>query len=228
MTVDLQLPALRNSLRRDSLPMQIAAKLQDLVATGLLHPGDELPGERELAAVLDVSRESVRGALLILVGRGFVDVAQGSRSRVASHVRREPPLGGDMAVLGARRVLEAALARHAACTMPPARLDHLRGLVEAQRAMLNDPIQFQISDREFHHAIFQAGGNPVLSAYAEQAYAHAYAHRREVMVRAGGIARAVQDHLAILDAMGRRSPDAAATAMEAHMDSITALLRGDP
>ena len=48
----------------------------------------------------------------------------------------------------------------------------------------------------------------------------------EAMVRAGGIALAVQGYLAILAAMGRREPGAAVTAMEAHMDSTTALLRG--
>ncbi|MBN9011420.1 MAG: GntR family transcriptional regulator, partial [Rhizobiales bacterium] len=45
--------------------------------------GDELPGERELSAILSVSRETIRGAIQTLAGRGLVDVAHGSRTRVA-------------------------------------------------------------------------------------------------------------------------------------------------
>lgn len=217
-------PDLRHALQRKPLTVQIAGKLEDLVATGLLHPGDELPGERDLAALLDVSRESVRGAIQVLVGRGLVEVAQGSRSRIAASARRGRPLGGDRAVIGARRVLESALAAHAARALTAGQLAHVRNLVAAQAALLDDPVAFQISDREFHHAIFAAGGNPVLAAYAEQTYAHAYAQRREVMVRAGGIAQAVADHAAILAAFEVQDAAAAGAAMAAHMDHIAALL----
>ena len=43
-----------------------------------------LPSERELAALLAVSRETVRGAIQTLAGRGIVEIAQGARTRVVS------------------------------------------------------------------------------------------------------------------------------------------------
>ncbi len=62
----------------------IAEKLMVLIATNMLRPGDELPGERELANVLHVSRETVRGAIQTLAARGIIEVSHGSRSRVGN------------------------------------------------------------------------------------------------------------------------------------------------
>ncbi|MEM7026331.1 MAG: GntR family transcriptional regulator, partial [Pseudomonadota bacterium] len=59
---DVLVPALKDGIRRLSLREQIAGTIADLVAAGLLREGDELPPERELAAMLEVSRDSLRGA----------------------------------------------------------------------------------------------------------------------------------------------------------------------
>ena len=53
----LLLPALKEGIKRLSLREQIAGSLADLVAAGLLREGDELPPERDLAAMLEVSRD---------------------------------------------------------------------------------------------------------------------------------------------------------------------------
>ena len=58
-----QMPKVGHSLDRRTARDVIAEKLMVLIATNMLRPGDELPGERELAQVLHVSRETVRGAV---------------------------------------------------------------------------------------------------------------------------------------------------------------------
>lgn len=55
------MPKVGKSLERRTARDLIADKLMVLVATNMLRPGDVLPGERELASVLHVSRETVRG-----------------------------------------------------------------------------------------------------------------------------------------------------------------------
>lgn len=85
-------------------------------------------------------------------------------------------------------------------------------------------MRFQITDREFHVAIFKAAGNPVFENFAVQAYAHAYAHRREFMNNHDGIRLAVADHEHILKALQAHDPDATATAMHGHIDMIASLL----
>ena len=228
------IPALRRRLRRAPIREQIARSLTDLIVAGLLKVGDELPPERELAAMLEVSRESLRGGLQLLADRGLLDIGQGARTRVRSvpivdEAVRPSDLQDvtdldDQDVLGARLVLEPALARLTAEHIDEATLNRLKKLVEAQRDFDKDPVRFQISDREFHLAIFQAAGNPVLSSFAAQAYAHAYAYRRDLMKHHDGIALAVIAHESIVEALEARSPEGAELAMRAHMRTIETLL----
>lgn len=233
---DIVIPALRRSIRRAPIREQIARSLSDLIAAGLLKAGDELPPERELASMLEVSRESLRGGLQLLADRGVLDIGQGTRTRVCAVPETDETLWHDElhdmadltdeAVLGARFVLEPALARLAAEHVDDATLERLKKLVEAQREFDDDPVRFQISDREFHLAIFRASGNPVLVSFAAQAYAHAYAHRRDLMKHHDGIALAVVAHESIVEALEARNPHAAELAMRAHMRTIEKLLRG--
>jgi len=232
------IPALRRGIKRAPIREQIARSLTDLIVAGLLKTGDELPPERELAAMLEVSRESLRGGLQLLADRGVLEIGQGTRTRV----RATPDTGEtawhhelqavtdltDEAVLGARLVLEPALARLAAEHIDDATLDRLHKLVKAQQGFDDDPVRFQISDREFHLAIFQASGNPVLVNFATQAYAHAYDYRRDLMKHHDGIALAVIAHESIVEALDARNPDAAELAMRAHMKTIGQLLAGLP
>src|SRR5579859_5818875 len=57
---------------------QIAAQLSALIASGEFKPGQRLPGERELARQLGVSRPSVREALIALEVEEKVEVRVGS------------------------------------------------------------------------------------------------------------------------------------------------------
>lgn len=229
-------PALRDGIKRHSLRTQIAGSLADLIAAGLLREGDELPSERELAATLEVSRDSVRGALQLLAERGILNIGHGTRTRVRQSpatfdesqrfdLRQLTDLT-DGAVIEARRLLEPDLARRAAASIDQTALDRLSKLLNAQEEMTADPVRFQISDREFHLTIFKAADNAVLESFASQAYAHAYAHRRELMRNHDGIRLAVMDHRRILTALETRDVDAAEAAMRGHIDMIASLLAG--
>jgi GntR family transcriptional repressor for pyruvate dehydrogenase complex len=56
---------------------QIAHRLSTAIALGEFSLGDRLPSERELAALLQVSRESVRAALRRLADAGLIEVRRG-------------------------------------------------------------------------------------------------------------------------------------------------------
>lgn len=75
--------SLNEAIRKQTAKEIIRDKIVSLIASGILQVGDELPGERELAAMLAVSRETVRGAVQRLAGEGIVQVSQGARTRVA-------------------------------------------------------------------------------------------------------------------------------------------------
>ena len=55
----------------------VAHQLEQRILEGALKAGDRLPAERELAQQLDVSRPSLREALLILESRGLLQARRG-------------------------------------------------------------------------------------------------------------------------------------------------------
>ena len=75
-------PAFRDAIVKRSIRDVIADKIAGLIASGILQVGDALPSERDLAAALNVSRESVRGAIQSLGARGIIGISHGSRTRV--------------------------------------------------------------------------------------------------------------------------------------------------
>ncbi|MFI4989216.1 MAG: FadR/GntR family transcriptional regulator, partial [Alphaproteobacteria bacterium] len=70
-----------------------AEEIMRLIATGQIVPGQRLPGERELAVRMGVSRVSVRAALQKLKTQGLVSAVQGGGTRVkSSAVELDRPL----------------------------------------------------------------------------------------------------------------------------------------
>lgn len=71
---------------------QLASALRLLILDGRLALDSRLPGERELAAVLDVSRTTIASALAQLREEGYLESRQGSGSRVIlpEHIHRVP------------------------------------------------------------------------------------------------------------------------------------------
>ncbi|TAN49516.1 MAG: FadR family transcriptional regulator, partial [Rhodospirillales bacterium] len=77
------------------LSERVAGHLRRLIDEGVLAPGERLPGERQLAEALKVSRVSVRAALQCLKAEGYLEARQGGGTKVLSSARSlESPLAG--------------------------------------------------------------------------------------------------------------------------------------
>lgn len=214
------------NLPRTSMKDAVADRLATLIASGALSVGDTLPAERDLATSMGVSRETIRGALLILSTRGILTVVQGARTTVASTDLGDLGLGAipqaNVAGYGledvheARLVIEARVAALLTERATPALLARLSDLIEAQARTVNDPVSFLILDREFHAAAYRACGNAVLSDVAATLWSYLLDHRRRVVARPGAIAVSIDDHRAILAALRAGDPDAAVAAFGTH------------
>ncbi len=119
-------------LNRSTLPEEIAARLLDLIRARQLRPGDKLPAERSLAAMMEVSRPVLREALRALAIMNVVDIRQGAGTfitalepqQLVSHL--DLVFSKDTVVLEqvveARMVVEVGNARLAAARIDGARL----------------------------------------------------------------------------------------------------------
>ncbi|GLQ56181.1 FadR/GntR family transcriptional regulator [Devosia nitrariae] len=229
MDATLDLRDLKAGLSKRTIREQVSHRIAAMVQSGLLRPGDGLPSERELAATLEVSRETVRGAIQMLAAIGMVEISQGSRTRVIGTAdfpraanTRDRDLTRDTArqVYEARLVVERPTTRLAVERITDAELQRLRRLVEAQHEMTNDPVRFQISDAEFHDVIYRAGGNAMLSDFLHEMYSIGLEFRRRVLLEDGAVAKSLDDHIQILAALERRDADATIAAVENHLNRI--------
>ncbi|MEQ8658755.1 MAG: FCD domain-containing protein [Hyphomicrobiales bacterium] len=237
-----QTKALMGDVSRRSVRETIAEKLAALVSSGVLAVGDELPGERELAASLSVSRETVRGAIGILASHGILRVAHGARTTVAtadtrSLVRGSRAAGFDgpydlESVHEARLLVERRIAADAARRIGKEGLAKLRASIAAQEKCGDDPVRFLLCDREFHATLYRAAGNDVFFDVAMSLYNHLLDHRRRIVAEPGSIAESLSDHRAILTALESGDPDAAECKVVEHATRIyvttRAFLDGKP
>lgn len=215
---------------RSSVPEQVAGKLLDLIRTGNLKPGDQLPPERKLAHILRVSRPSLREALRALQILGVLRVRHGGGVYVSSLEPGEllAPLAKLIALDArnadtlheARSVIEGEVAALAAARITDEELERLRAILTLQKGLADDPISFRVSDAEFHQIIIEACRNPFLARMAMSYYSCGMEYRRIASETPGVLARSLIDHEAIIKALASRSAERARTAMTQHTSSI--------
>ncbi len=230
MEIISRIPGDHGRIAKRTVKEQISDKLAYMIHSGLLRPGDELPSERELASTLGVSRETVRAAIGLLQSRRMIEINQGSRTRVLGpgpfplhesvstlHNLRDRSFGE---VAEARAVVEVQVVALAAQRITNVELGRLESLLEEQEAMLEDPVRFQISDREFHATLYGACRNKLLVDVVSDFYDYALEYRRLALNRAGAIAHSVAEHKEIVAALKKHSPEAAVAAIQNHLEQV--------
>ena len=71
--------------KKESKKKIVQDKLRELVSSGPFNEGDKLPSERELAQMLDVSRNVLREAVISMVAEG---ISRGART--PGHLYKKP------------------------------------------------------------------------------------------------------------------------------------------
>jgi len=150
-----------------SLTARIAGHVRELIAAGELRPGDRLPGERELANLLGVSRSSVREAVQSLAALGVVSVRHGQGVFVAPAGAQ--PAGGVEAsrqwigeFYAMREALEGPAARWAAwnATPTPQALTTLEQTHDRLAAAIHlPPEEYWRLNTAFHETVARLAGN---------------------------------------------------------------------
>lgn len=213
-------------VRRQRLYEDIVGQIQTLIADRHLRPGDRLPGERELADALSVSRASVREALRVLDYIGVVEVRAGEGTFVASTPPR--PLDPSvyrllsertflLDVLEAREIVETMVVRLAAARIDGEDLAALERALERREAELAAGRDDVAGDLRFHEALADATGNPALVSVVRHLN-ELWARSRERTGRQPASPRQAHAyHARILQALRRRQVAAAVRAMREHL-----------
>jgi GntR family transcriptional regulator, transcriptional repressor for pyruvate dehydrogenase complex len=216
---------------------QVADRIRALIEAGGLVEGARLPGERDLASQLGVSRSSLREALIALEIHGRIEIRGGSGIYVCPAGRR-----GDISalslgdsteeVLQARVLVESAVTAFAAARVSTLGLHRIEAALEEMRDGLArgcEPIE---ADRRFHLRIAEEGGNSVMVGMVGTLFDGRHnPHSSPTRVRITTTRcwqSALDEHEAILRELKSRNPQAAAAEMCHHLQSSHRRWVGQP
>lgn len=223
---------------QDQTHRRVLTVIERRIVEGSLRPGDRLPGERDLAEMLGVSRNSVREALRVLESMGIVVrgpgrgpgsgcIISGSPGQaLSSLLRLHLALSHfSLADLVAVRVqLEAEAVRESARRDFTVHERGIQTLVEAMDDPSLSPSGFYQLDTQFHIALSRASGNPLLIALMQalrDAVQRQMVATSESLAEWPPVARRLRDeHAAIAEATRAGDGDRAAALLEVHILSF--------
>lgn len=209
------------------LYQELARKLIEELASGKYKIGSRLPAERELSAEYEVSRPTVREAVIALEVQGLVEVRVGSGAYVKRLPGKSDIPGFNVTAFElteARLLFEGEAAALAATQITDAEIEALEQLI---RDIADENLKeggTEKADREFHLTIARATRNTAVvdtiealwqlrSTSPESALLHEKA-------RTANIKPVVDEHQAVLNALRDRDPAAARAAMRNHLSAV--------
>ncbi|MEY4255841.1 MAG: hypothetical protein RLZZ141_1068 [Pseudomonadota bacterium] len=211
----------------DRLYQDLARSLLEELASGRYPEGARLPAERELAIRYNVSRPTVREAIIALEVQGLVEVKVGSGAYVRRLPGKEDLPGFNISAFElteARLMFEGEAAALAATQMTDEDLAEIERLVEEIANENNDPRGTEQADRAFHLAIARATRNGAIHDAIERLWdlrstspEAALLHEK---ARTANIKPVVDEHAMILKALRARDPGAARAAMRNHLSQV--------
>jgi DNA-binding FadR family transcriptional regulator len=219
-------------IRRDSVITQAAQEICRLAEAERLGPGDALPTETRLAQLLGVSRNSVREALRVLHGLGYVEKAAGRRVIVTvaaqggkgvfdeSVTIEAAPIANDVRSHIAQKCAELAAQRLTAADFA----EMERSLATLEDAIARKDLTAAKSAHDAFHGLFLAGArNPLLVAMFNQAQG---ARLSNVSPKHNSFydPRHLDHHRALLRALRKRDGRVARAVVRKHFQSLGLML----
>lgn len=216
MAAHVELEAISNSPLTDVVIDRIKAYID---ANDLL-PGDRLPGERELAGALGVSRNVMREATRVLQATGLLEVQRGNGIFVSEvnfagmtkhfgfGIKRQPNLMNNL--IEARILFEKGILDMVGPSITP---EQIAWLEEANVPLTADMTWQEAVDidLEFHRRLVEMTANPILMEYVSLLIRF---FEDAAVVSPEEATGPVQDHCEIIEALRQGDINQAKTSLE--------------
>ena len=206
---------------------RVAGDIVAAIRAGRYKAGDRLPAERDLAFEYNVSRPTVREAIITLEAQGVVTVRLGSGAYVL-----DAPLAGTATRFGitafelteARILVEGEACALAAGHITDSELAELDLLLVDMSGIEGDGHANEAADRAFHLTIAKATRNAAIVHMVDELWtlrstepecALLHGHARDARVRP-----VVEEHSTIVAALRARDPVGARAAMRSHLGAV--------
>jgi GntR family transcriptional repressor for pyruvate dehydrogenase complex len=214
------------SIKRETMSKQVVDQIIELLTSGQLNPGDKLPTEAELTDKLFVSRPVLREALSSLETMGMIQRKTREGTFFSNRIGSKPfaimlalSAGDIPAVMEARMALELGLVTMAAEKITDKQLEQLAELLHVMS--LNKEGYVEI-DKAFHRAIAYSANNPILEGSIDPLLNMFDETLNSIALIDRDHTATMQEHQAIFDALYKRDPIAAHSAMYLHLTHVRA------
>ncbi|CAN7592212.1 transcriptional regulator NanR [Pararhizobium sp. LjRoot235] len=222
---------------RRKLSDEVFDRLERMITSGELKPGDDMPSERVLMERFGVGRPAIREAMQSLANMGLVAISHGERAKVleltAQSIFRQVNSTAKIMLSrssdslehlkNARIFFERGMAREAAAKATERDVEELREILERQRRSLGKAEEFISADMQFHTRIARISGNPIFVAVSEAMLAWLKEYHTDMLIWTGKEKFTLVEHEKIVDRLAAADADGAEVAMLVHLERSSAL-----
>ncbi len=222
-------------IRPRRIAEEIIGQIKELIKKGELKPGERIPSERDLSALLEVSRPSVREAITVLEAMGYLDSRQGGGTYVRSLAQTSladplTSLVGEKdpsmlhALVEVRLGLESWSAFLAAQRAKPEEIVRIRDLLGTMEKQAEGGGWDADIDSRFHYAITAASHNTlqihILDTIHSLFHTTIQVALMEFYHKADTIDILRRQHRDIFDAIAAHNPERARQKMMDHLSMV--------
>lgn len=195
--------------------------IRDAILSGEFAPSQRLI-EADLSERYGASRATVRLALLNLANEGLVERLPNRGARVRAITVEEA-----IEIVEVRIGLEALCARKAATSLADEDEAALRELRDALLGAVSSGnlVDYARLNQELDARIRDLSGHVTATQILERLRAQSARHQFRLAFHPGRAQDSAPEHVAIIDAILARDPDAAERATRAHLEGVVRLLR---
>lgn len=216
------------AIQASRLYEQIVQQIEESILKGELSEGSQLPAERDLARQFGVSRTAVREAIKALQEKGLVDALPGRGTFVTNgdtnpmrrsldRIIKSGETDGWAYLVEVREILEPEIAALAAVRAGHQDLAILQDAIFVMDHERQDSDAFIEADLDFHLALAEAAGNPIVLSLIDSIVGLLREQRLRIFQIGGGPERGQYHHRQILEAVKRHDPREAREAMRLHL-----------
>ncbi len=158
----------------------VAQKMGTSILSGVLQPGEHIPGEIEQSAAMGVSRTAYREAIRILTAKGLLESRPKAGTRITAREKwnlldpemlawmfmGKPNKAFALDLFELRNLLEPEAAQLAAHRRKPEHLDAMAQALDDMREFGLATAKGQAGDHRFHTTLLAAAGNLALASLA--------------------------------------------------------------
>jgi DNA-binding FadR family transcriptional regulator len=226
--------AMFKAAKQTRIFQDVVEQIQETILAGKLMPGEMLPSERELKAMLQVSRGTLREALRVLEQKGLIEIKLGVGGGAVVQDISYDQINESLALLiryqkvslrhltEFRVGVEGRVSALAAERATPADITHLKSLLEQARQFVEQGSEFQKGfvevDKQIHLSLAEITGNPVYLSLHHTVHDNIDQYYETFLVmKKPEMEENLADLGDIIDAVERKQADEARLLAEAHV-----------